>query len=497
MRPINIFSLVSSHRKLSSSVFQSYIKHFGIKIKTDEIEDLEIMIRLMIKKYKDLDMLSNFYVGYTINQIGKEFDLLRFGDNNIINIELKRESSEDKILAQLKKNNYYLEFLGKKIKHYTFVSSEEKLYFLSKDFNLEEVSIEVLLEDLIEQKTVDIQDVNLLFDPSNYLVSPFNSTNAFLEGKYFLTEHQVSIKNSIVKLSNGLSPSYVMVEGNAGTGKTLLIYDIAKDYISLEKDVLILHCGSLNDGHKKLKNDYGWKIIQSMSHAPYNFNDYELIIFDEIQRVPKEGRNGIKTLLEKTEQTNAKYIFSFDPMQTLSSQEIQNNIPMHIKESIDTKHFKLTEKIRTNKEIASFIKNLFNLENKSKIKQKYPNVELSYFTKSTPIKKQLSSLSDQGWKVINFTPSNYHYYPYDDYIKPNSESAHNVVGQEYDKVVAVIDKHFYYDSTHSLSTKGYSKTPYYHPTKMLFQIVTRARKKLHLVILDNPKVLEECLNILE
>lgn len=65
--------------------------------------------------------LDGFYVSYSIAQIGKEFDLLRFGKDYILNIELKSElkiaQKEKKILKQMHENNYYLHFLKKNHTH--------------------------------------------------------------------------------------------------------------------------------------------------------------------------------------------------------------------------------------------------------------------------------------------------------------------------------------------------------------------------------------------
>ena len=38
-----------------------------------------------------------------------------------------------------------------------------------------------------------------MFNPSNYLVSPFNSTEKFIAGKYFLTVQQESICKDVQK----------------------------------------------------------------------------------------------------------------------------------------------------------------------------------------------------------------------------------------------------------------------------------------------------------
>ncbi len=56
--------------------------------------------------------------------------------------------------------------------------------------------------------------------------------------------------------------------------------------------------------------------------------------------------------------------------------------------------------------------------------------------------------------MINYTPSMYELYPYDRYQNRENDSAHKVIGQEYDKVVAVIDEHFYYRKDEYLSTKA-------------------------------------------
>ena len=493
MKPINLLSLLNANRNLTPDVFNSYINHFDIKIKKSELNDLRSLVREFLDQIKEVNILERFYVGYTINQIGKEFDLLRFGDNNIINIELKREDTGGKIKEQLIKNKYYLGFLDKKVLNFTYVAEEGKLFYLDESENLTEVEISFLLSELWEQKLIEIEDIHKHFDPSNYLVSPFNSTEKFINNKYFLTDHQENIKKSILISNRKTKPSFLSIEGNAGTGKSLLIYDIAKGYRNRSERVLIFHCGALNNGHIKLRDNYLWEITQSHYLKNYNFNDYDLIILDETQRISTDE---IDEILRKAKETNVMYIFSYDFQQCLASWEIKRNIPQYINAQVSPKHFKLTEKIRTNQEIASFIKNLFNLRSRNP-NQDYPNIDVSYFTTSRGVIKEMETLKSQGWKIINFTPTRYSRNPYDEYHIGGGESSHQIIGQEFDKVVAVLDQHFFYGQDSKLSTKGWRSEPYYHPTKMLFQMVTRARKKLHLIIFNNEDVLKECLNILQ
>nr|WP_179097770.1 DEAD/DEAH box helicase family protein [Paenibacillus sp. FSL H7-0331] len=89
-------------------------------------------------------------------------------------------------------------------------------------------------------------DISSLFDPTNYLVSHFNSTDKFMEGQYFLTDHQKEIKRNVLKQKLISSTAYVSIEGAAGTGKTLLTYSIAKESMDKGKSVLIVHVGKLN-----------------------------------------------------------------------------------------------------------------------------------------------------------------------------------------------------------------------------------------------------------
>jgi len=176
--------------------------------------------------------------------------------------------------------------------------------------------------------------------------------------------------------------------------------------------------------------------------------------------------------------------------------EINSDIPECIKENASPKYFKLTEKIRTNKEIASFIKNLVNL---SKVNDniRYSNIDIQYFSNNRDAVEYMNILKEKDWKIINYTPSKYTYFPYDEYYFSGNDNTHKVIGQEFDNIVAVIDKHFYYKEDKTLSTKGYSSTPLYHPSKMLFQILTRTRNKLTIIIINNEEILKVCMDILK
>jgi len=489
LKHINIISLTQAFDTLEKEEYKNLLDYHDIEVKDAEINDLKSLITILNDRKGIKSIFSQFYVGYKIPQISKEFDLLRFGENSIINIELKNSSTEEKILKQLKRNKYYLSFLNKKIYNFTFVENLKKLYRL-KDDELEEVAFIKLAKLLYKQKVSNINDIDKLFNPSDYLVSPFNSTEKFIKNKYFLTHQQESVKVKIIDvLKDNTKANFFAVIGGAGTGKTLLTYDIAKEIIKNVKKVLVIHCGYLNDGQSILNSKYNWKIIEIKHYKNYKLSDYDLIIVDEAQRIYS---NQLEDIVKKIQASNGNCIFSYDKMQILSTWEEKNKIDNQINKIPLIKSYKLSEKIRTNKEIASFIKMLFN-KKRNKLELSKNNIEISYFNNDVDAKDFLETLSSQNWEVLRFTPSQYNNEKHEKSALPTSETSHQVIGQEFDNVGVIVDQCFFYNEDGKLQYKCKS---YYYAVKMLFQNITRTRKKVHVVIINNPEILTRCLSIL-
>jgi Ni2+-binding GTPase involved in maturation of urease and hydrogenase len=490
MKPINILSLINAHTKLNKEVFDSYLNYYGITIRKQELLNIKTLIEIFSNSYVGLDIYDSFYVGYSIPQISKEFDLLRFGDSYILNIEIKSTNTGDKIKKQLIQNKYYLSFLKKVVVNLTFVADENKIYALNINNEIKDISVNDIIVLLKDQKLIELANIDSLFDPSNYLVSPFNSTEEFVKNNYFLTDHQEEIKNDIITKFNKVGHDFISIIGAAGTGKTLLTYDIAKEYVNSHYSVLIIHCANLNQGQIILREDYKWKIIAIKSINSIKLVDYSIIIIDEVQRIRPHQ---LDALIDTVTKNQLKCIFSYDAKQCLAAYEMKNNIPEYINSKLSPTTYKLTDKIRTNKEIASFIIALFNLNDIKKDIQ-YHNVDISYFESPAEAASYLKILENNDWKIINYTPSLYNTDPYEQYTINDADNAHMVIGQEFDKVAAVIDKYFCYDINNHLTIRGYK--PYYHTVKMLFQILTRTRKKLSIVIVDNQELLRNCLKII-
>lgn len=222
-KPINVESLLQASKSLDAEAFHRFLVHYGVEIKDYEIKDLNELVRRLRGSGCSVANLSNFFVGYKIPQISKEFDLLRFGQKNIINIELKGDASVEKIKKQLSRNKYYLSFIGKEVLAFTFVFKTKELYFLASDGNLEKAGFAELTA-LIDDQTADFScNPDKLFNPSDFLVSPFNSTNKFLAEEYFLTHQQEHIKDQIsAAISVSVKAQFFSIMGGAGTGRHCL-----------------------------------------------------------------------------------------------------------------------------------------------------------------------------------------------------------------------------------------------------------------------------------
>lgn len=490
LKSLNILSLIQAHESLNPDSFTSFLKYHGIGIKPAELEDLESIVNLLYNHTNTMEIFNSFYVGYKIPQIGKEFDLLRFGEQYVVNVELKRNSTEEKIQKQLIRNKYYLSYTGKKIYNISYVSDTETIYLLKEDKSLTTIDIDHLEKLLAFQKLEQKDNIDALFNPSDYLVSPFNSTDKFLSDLYFLTHQQEDIKTQII---NSLLPAkkinFISVIGGAGTGKTLLVYDIAKILMQKGLRTLVIHCGNLNSGQNKLIKS-GWEIIKIKDYKLHDLSDYDLVIIDEVQRIYPTQLNKI---IDSIVTNNSCCIFSYDKLQTLAKIEESRDIDAKINNLNPIHTYKLSEKIRTNKEIANFIRMLFN-HNRNLESSKNGNIEINYFQNIQDAKNYLTSLDSDEWEVLRFTPSQYDKEHHEKYSHTLSKTSHEVIGQEFDNVAVTIDSYFTYDENGKLIYQGKA---YYYTLKMLFQNITRARKRLNLVIIDNEELLNRCLSILK
>lgn len=493
MRSINLLAHTFTWSNINLEEMEIYSKHEMLYKKSNLRENEENDLKEFVKKLHtsfrsaDIDIFNGFFYNFTIPQISKEFDLLRINEDSVINIELKNYSTQDKILKQLSRSRYFLSFLNRKCFLYCYIVNNDTLYELNENDELKVVEMDKLVQRLQNQKNVLLDHIETFFDVSNYLISPFNKTSDFIKNNYFLNGQQELFKDKILEKIDG-SSSYELLSlsGSAGSGKSLLIYDIAKDLIERERKVNIIHCGILNDGHKKLIREYGWQITIAKDYKKIDFMDSDIIIIDEGQRIYCEQ---LKYIINKIIGLNKVCIFCHDPVQILSNAE-RNSGSLDLVEKYKTDTYKLSGKIRSNMEIVYFIDSLFKTRNKHN--EEYNNIIFQYCKNYKQAKFVIKGLVANDWKFINFTPCTYRYEDFECLNEFNEGVAHTVIGQEYDNVVCIIDKKFYYEDN-MLKSKGWLSDK--NGEKMLYQGLTRARKKLYLIIIDNKEIFNRCLNI--
>lgn len=497
---LNIFD-----NNLEGEILLRYLKIHGIYLNSKKEENklkeekklleetfcLKSLIKSLLLEDERLD-LSNFINGFNIPQINNEFDLLRFGKQYDINIELKKINTGKKIIKQLNKQKHYLSIRDKELWQFCYVKDENQLYETDGE-ELFKSSFQKLINLLYQQK-IELVDPEKLFEPAKFLISPFNTPDKFMNSNYFLNSYQDDIKRDIILSKE----KYHVVTGIAGSVKTLLVYDIAKQLMKMNKKVTIIHAGNLNDGQIFLNNN-GWDIRAAKEHVSSN-DIIDVLIIDESQRHHKTQFTSIIGFQDSLALN--KIILCGDDEQILSEKNETYNISEKIKENEQRfVYHKLTKKVRTNKNVADFIKGLFDLKNMKKIDRN--SISIDYFENKESVSKHIQYLNEKENSVfLNYTlpPSggNYGYDLFQDfkdirdiYIRIDSKTPHEVIGQEFDIITVCLGPHFRYEQGKLIFPND--KTNYYSVSKMLFQNLTRSRKKINFIIFNNQPLLKELL----
>ena len=484
-------NLVSLSDIIKSSIQDDGLKYLGYSIKKTEKEIIPVLCQRLLDVGASVADLNGFYFGYNIPQIGKELDFLRIGDC-VVNIEIKTEADEAKVKHQLVQNKLYLSSLNKQVFLYSYVYNEDKLFILDEDDNLLETDFMHLLDTLKNQKDLYQGNIDNLFRAKDFLVSPFNSTDGFLENRYFLTPQQANIEEEICKLFNGSFRNIVAINGEAGTGKSLLLYDIAKKYIEKGENPIIVHVGLLNPGHEKLMVEKRFSIspIKTFMDNIGQLNNFDVILIDEAHRLKPWQ---IKKIFDYVLGNRINCVLAYDEKQILSRSRHEKGTVEFIQQQA-THKYTLGKKIRTNAKLWPFINSMFDLRKGGVTRTE--NISVVYFDSFDKACGYIESGGD--FKFIRYTPSLF--YP----TKLNSlqglktcvGTAHEVIGQEFDNVSVLIEDSFFYDENGRLqSHNAYGNL--YDFLGMLYQAVTRAREKLEIVVCNNKEVYQRLLGVFE
>ena len=72
-------------------------------------------------------------------------------------------------------------------------------------------------------------------------------------------------------------------------------------------------------------------------------------------------------------------------------------------------------------------------------------------------------------------------------------NSHEVIGQEFENVGVIIDKHFYYENNKLKANQMYNNV--YSPTKMFYQAITRVIETLEIIVVENIDIFNKLIKI--
>ena len=498
-RPVNIYALSRIHEERPFNIVNRHVsrKRQASRTQYHEIESLRRVADQLTREGLSVEELDGFFFGFTIPQIGKEFDLLKFSEDQCLNLELKSQAiPQEQIMAQLVKNRYYLRHLGRETRLYTAVTDALECWRLDEDGALRAVTWRELADAVRALSDATPPEIDRLFRPSVYLVSPNATPERFIQGEYFLTQAQEQVKRAALEgMAAGDGARFFHITGKPGTGKTLVLYDIART-LAQQAPTLMVHCGRLSPGQEMIREAIdGLEIVPAselrQEDAPPT--KYRYVLVDEAHRMPPPQ---LERLCDQVRSAAQSCLFCTDPGQVLSTAEKRNNIVGRLRRLPLQGEYVLSERLRANAEITQFVQCLKNLNHRAKLPRSltFDNVAVNYANTIAEAQNLIAYYRKNGYVFINYAKARWRHGPYEAFDE--SFDAHHVIGQEYDQVVMLMDHSFYYDGRGML--RGIPKpNPNYLYPNLFYQGITRVRERLSLIVVRAPRLFDRIVSLLK
>lgn len=440
-------------------------REYPLKIREWEVSSMRELMNHLEEHMQNVYVLRFFY-SFQIPRLGKEFDLLQIKEDQIVNIELKSGTvSDEAIRKQLLQNRYYLSVLGRSIRSYTYISSQNRLVRLTNHDHIVNADWAELCVDLQKDSSDYEGDIEELFQAELYLISPLAEPDRFLRKEYFLTSQQRDIERQILKKMKTKDGRYFWFSGLPGTGKTLLLYDIAMK-LSGRKPVCMIHCGEAGKKwrilHERLRRIAF--LSDGQIEKETDFSSYHALLVDEAHLLSSEK---LKILLE--EKISCPIIFSSDYEDMIAEEELGESITKILEDLPEIQTFRLTNRIRTNAELSSFIQNMIHLPGRDNHRS-YPHVEIVYANNKREAEQLLLGYCRREYQK-----------------KEESPEMKSAAVRDTKRLVVLLDGRYYYDG------KGYLRSSR-HPkqgmadVRKLFHMLNQAKEELALVVMDNEKL---------
>lgn len=490
MKSLSIYTLTrnQSIEHISKLEKQLSGRKFPLKIRTWEwgsMRELAAQLEMYMQEVYTL----RFFYSFQIPRLGKEFDLLQIKDNYIVNIELKSGVVSDQaIRKQLIQNRYYLSVLGRPIQSYTYISSQNRLVRLTHHDHIVDADWERLCEDLQKEGANYEGNIEDLFRAELYLISPITDPVRFLKKEYFLTSQQRDIEKKILRDIYAKRSGCFWFSGIPGTGKTLLLYDIAMK-LSVRHRICMVHCEENGEKwrilHERLQRidflaDEQIRIEERKAGTQIPLEKYRGILVDEAHLLSKDK---IERLLELSKEQPV--IFSSDSEDVISSEEMDKENIKKLENQTDIKVFRLTNRIRTNAELSTFIQNMMHLPPRMNSRG-YPHIFVVYANDDVEAENLLSDYIKQGYQWVEIEESE---------MQEAQADLKMQAVRDMDKIVLLLDERYYYDEEGYLRAACFMKNGSSYVRK-IFHRLNHAKESIALVVKKNEKVYNTLLDLL-
>ena len=489
MKPSNLLSIYQGGQALAS-LGKAAERRYKV-LKSHELATMRAFCDSLKAEGCTVADLDGFFAGYAIDRISKEFDLLRFGRDCILNIELKaplrRANKEEKILRQMRTNHHYLSFLGRPLHLFTYVD-KDGFYAYCPDSHSLRPSSAAEIAALLHRQSLDADaDPDQLFVPANYLISPFSDTERFLQGEYFLTTTQQSVKDDVFRTQRRQPGTCFLLSAAAGTGKTLLLYDIVKSVRAQGGSAALLHAAPLSKSQLHFRRRLGWAIHSLGDVHPVALcSRFPLLLIDDTQHLSSADLDALAHAAQ-TSGTTLLLAYEAIPELHLDPSASSRAFLSARHPELPLRSTALSAKIRTNGALAAFISNLFHIG--AVPLHNSDCVSIDYLYEAADLRAYASHLTSHGWTLLTNTAAG----PGLSLDDCGAIDLRHAAGREHNRVAVILDRRFFYDPAGHLQTTDQTSAA----LRALYRIVTRTSDQLKLILYNNPPLYLALLKMLE
>ena len=303
------------------------------------------------------------------------------------------------------------------------------------------------------------------------LISPIHNPIRFLNNDYLLTDSQQMVKSQLIKTL--MKNESVSLTGSSGTGKTLLLYDIAKN---INKRVLIIEPFKIVEGHKIIMDKCSNIVFKEINDDVAKIS-YDLLIVDEVQRL---SYSMFHNIINNINNSNISLLVSYDEKQRISNTDEFISIITELKGITLNNNYRLSQIIRANKDISLFLNSLFDSSKKINLDD---NIRIKYISKDN-LYNEINDSIKNGYSFISYIDSKDNY-PFESVVYTKDS-----INKEFDNVCMVLDDRFYYENN-KLKSKLLDDNLIY--TRILYQGLSKARRKI-LLLVTNEEILKNIIN---